>query len=115
MSIAKDLNYCAGRHEALKITDKSAIGFAEDMLVIYHDGGHPRPPTMVLVTCEGGPVYYTMDGTDPLPDGSLGHRLKDGEEKEIKNLRNIKNFRAISPKGYKAILKVTYFFDSGTW
>ena len=108
MGLAKIWLYRAGAHEAIKVSQKP-VKLSENKLTIKPEVGHERSVTKALVTCEGGPAFYTLDGTEPKADGSVGHRLQDGDEKDIENLHNIKGFQVVSPN--KTMLKVTYFFD----
>ena len=110
MGLAKIWLYRAGAHEAIPVS-QTPVKFSADKLTIKPEAGHERSVTKALVTCEGGPAFYTVDGTEPKADGSVGHRLQDGDEKDIENLHNIRNFQVVSPKRGRTILKVTYFFD----
>lgn len=113
--INKDLNYVSGSHEAIAVgSTAGGTGFTAGKMALTV-GNRPRSATMAVITCEGGTVYYTTDGTVPLADGSLGHRIQDGEQASIKPWLDISRFLAIALTGQSAILKVTYKFDSAMW
>ena len=113
MSIVKDNQYRAGGH--LKIAVAASVIPLPAALITKILGDGPHAATKVLITVEDAPIYWTCDGTAPVADGSAGHPANVGDNIELKNWGNIKNFQCIAQSGGSANIVVTSFFNDTGW
>ena len=60
-----------------------------------------------LVTVEDASIRFRIDGTDPTSE--VGHLLNPGDSIILRNVNNIRRFRAIRAGTADATLRVTYF------
>lgn len=80
----------------------SVAGTAVPLTATIYNGNHRH----VVITVEGVPIRFTVDGTTPT--ATLGHLAYPDDILQLKNQDQIRKFKAITPSGATATLMVSY-------
>jgi hypothetical protein len=95
--ITQDSMYVAGGHQSIAIAD-TVVAFGVTYLTLIQPVTGTfkgKSATAVWITPADAPIFYTLDGTAPVTDGTAGHLLKTGDTLTIKGWRNILGLKMI--------------------
>lgn len=108
-----DENYIGGGHQVIDIAGTAVSLFTSYLTLIKPTTGTfaGKMATRVLVEGRTSAVYYTMDGTAPLTDGTVGHLLSAGDCFIVNGWDNIKLLKFIRQASVSGKIVVTSFFS----